>query len=245
MSKPMQFVTTSALRHLRTWRAANRGRPLAFFACVIILFLETGALAAAEYPALESDALYERQVAQVLCEKPDAKDLTKLQSWLWAVCSSEIRCRKYADAELPARALLALNGQYFLHHSNLSVILGKQGKYEEALREAEIAKFLNPDDTMHADAVACSWLYALGRKEEAIHRFDTIAVPAEPYGCGVYWACKAALYCEVGDIAVIEASIKQSLQAFPNERKFFERDIIFDKYRDSEWFVGLIGKTLK
>lgn len=193
---------------------------------------------------LANDKAYADKVAAVLAEHPDGKNPQELFRWLWSYCSACTNNRDYAAAESAARALMALAPQYNLVHSDLSVILGKQGRYPEALQEAEIAKLLNPADSMHADAVACSWLYYLGRKQEAIERFQRIPLPTEAHMLGVYWGCRACFYATVGTVAEITSAIANALTSDPDQRAFFERDIVFDRYRGDSWFVGLVGKTL-
>lgn len=194
---------------------------------------------------LSNDQPYVDKLAQVLADRPSAKDPKAHFHWLWAYFSACVNCRHYAEAETACRAVMTLAPQYALSHSNLSVVLGKQGKYQEALQEAEIAKLLDPSNSMHADAVACSWMYFLGQKQEAIDRFQLIPVPTDADEVRVYWGCRACFYSTVGTVDEIKSSIGNALQMDPENRAFFERDITFDRYRAEPWFVALVGQTLK
>ncbi len=211
---------------------------------LLVLCLLSG-LAAAEPIQLANDETYAQKVQAVWAAKRDGKDPQALFRWLWSYSSACGDNRDYANAEYAARAMVALAPQYNIAHSNLSVALGKQGKYQEALQEAEIAKLLNPGDSMHPDAVACSWLYHLGRKQEAIDRFKAIPVPSEPQMARFYWACRACFYASVGDVAELQAAIPKAMSGDAESRSFFERDVIFDTYRGEPWFIELVGKTLK
>ena len=211
---------------------------------LLVLCLLSG-LAAADPIQLANDETYAQKVAAVWAAKPDGKDPDALFRWLWSYSSACGDNRDYANAEYAARAMVALAPQYNIAHSNLSVALGKQGKYQEALQEAEIAKLLNPGDSMHPDAVACSWLFHLGRKQEAIDRFKAIAVPTEVHAARAYWGCKACFFASVGDAAEIKNAIAMALKEDPDRTGFFERDVVFDAYRGEPWFIELVGKTLK
>lgn len=210
---------------------------------VVCLFCQ---LAAVEAVQLANDDTYAANVQAVWANKPaDGADPQATFRWLWAYSSACMDNRDYINAEYAARAMVALAPQYNIAHSNLSVALGKQGKYQEALQEAEIAKLLNTSDSMHPDAVACSWLYHLGRKQEAIDRFTAIAVPTEPRAVGFYWSCRACFFASVGDVAELSTAITQALRLGTDSKSFFERDVIFDAYRAEPWFIELVGKTLK
>ena len=207
-------------------------------------------LAAAEQvkPApvvLANDQVYADKVQVVLAQHPDGKDPQKLFTWIWSYFDACMDNRAYSDAEIAARTLLALAPHYNIVHSNLSVVLGKQGKYDEALMEAEIATLLDPSNSMHPNAVACSWLYCLGRKQEAIERFQRIPVPTESHALRAYWGCKSCFYASVGSVDEIKTAIASALTVDPDHRSFFERDMVFDQYRGEPWFVELVGKTLK
>lgn len=202
-------------------------------------------LSAAEAVQLANDAVYAEKVKAVLANTPDSTDPEATFRWLWAYSSACMDNRDYVNGEYAARAMVALAPQYNIAHSNLSVALGKQGKYQEALQEAEIAKLLNMRDSMHPDAVACSWLYHLGRKDEAIERFKRIPVPTDPRAVGFYWSCRACFFASVGDVPELTAAIAQAMKLGTDSRSFFERDVIFDAYRAEPWFIELIGKTLK
>ena len=216
----------------------------------ILTFCLVGCLHAADKAApsaveLTNDHAYAEKVQTILAERPASKDPEKQFSWLWSYFSACMDNRAYADAETAARTMLVLLPRYNLVHSNLSVVLGKQGKYQDALQEAEIAKLLDPSDSMHADAVACSWLFYLGRKEEAITRFQRIPVPSDAQALPFYWGCKACFYASVGTVDEIKTAITNALAADPSNRDFFERDIVFDRYRAASWFIALVGTTLK
>jgi tetratricopeptide (TPR) repeat protein len=194
---------------------------------------------------LANDKVYAEKVQAVLAARPDGKDPDALFRWIWSYSSACMDNRDYARAEHAARSLVALAPHYNLVHSNLSVVLGKQGKYQEALQEAEIASLLNPGDSLHPEAVACSWLYHLGRKQEAVDRFKAIPVPADARKARAYWGCKACFYASVGDPELLKPAIAMALQLDPEDRGFFERDVVFDAYRAEPWFIELVGRTLQ
>lgn len=201
--------------------------------------------AAASTIELANDQAYAEKVQAVLAERPTGKDQQQQFRWLWSYFAACMDNRAYADAEIAARTMMVVLPRYNLVDSNLSVVLGKQGKYQEALQEAEIAKLLDPADSMHADAVACSWLFYLGRKQEAITRFQHIPVPTDVHALPFYWGCKACFYASVGIVDEIKTSITNALAADASNRSFFERDIVFDRYRAEPWFIALVGTTLK
>ena len=211
---------------------------------LLVLCLLSG-LSAAESVELANGKTYADKVQAVLAAKPDGKDPQALFQWIWSYSSACMDNRDYANAENAARALLALAPQYNIVHSNLSVVLGKQGKYQEALQEAEIAKLLDPSDSMHPDAVACSWLFHLGKKQDAINRFKAITVPTELHAARAYWGCKACFYASVGDANEVRPAIAMALKMDPDNKGFFERDVVFDTFRAEPWFIELVGKTLK
>lgn len=193
---------------------------------------------------LANDAPYLERVAAIRAERPDPTDHQAHYAWLWRLSGAQFDARLYADAETTARAILALAPQVDEAHANLSVVLGKQGRYAEALQSAEIAALLDPREAMHADAIAASWLWHLGREAEAKARFAAILQPLDPARLRFYQACRACFLASVGDRPGLESAIRACLAGGTDHADFFARDVIFDAYRAEPWFVALVGPTL-
>lgn len=199
-------------------------------------------------PQLNNDAKYQAALEELLANKP-AQSASQRETFLYLLklSSAYSNMRQYAAAEKTQRILLSSYPDMTFLHSNLSVYLGKQGKYEEAKAAAEKALSLDPD-YIHAKWVLPSWQWNLGDHETALKNFNAIPVPVpEDKGLlSLYYGCMACFYADVGDPKKVEFAITKSLELddSPEGRAFFERDVVFDKFRDRKWFISLVGKTL-
>lgn len=165
--------------------------------------------------------------------------------------------RQYDKGEVIYRKYLAVADRFPVIYANLSVFAGKQGKFIEAIEWADRAidtgkRLLadKPDaqvDTMHPTLVKASWLWESGKRDDAMLLFNSIAVP--PAGDpreSTYWGCRACFYGSVGDQAELAAAIGKCLDlADEHFVTFIRRDVVFDRYRDQLWFIGLVGITMK
>ncbi|MFM2091061.1 MAG: hypothetical protein RLZZ127_1550 [Planctomycetota bacterium] len=185
-------------------------------------------------------------LATTMAARPDGAAPQAQYAWLAEVYSAAFAARAYGRAETAARAMLALWPGSWPAHSNLSVALGKQGRYDEALREAEIAVLLAGPASIHPEAVACSWLLHLGRRDEAMARFAAIPRPDDGHERRLYLGCKACFLASAGDPVALEAAIREALADDPDgaNRGFIARDAVFDPYRGAPWFTALVGSTL-
>ncbi len=210
----------------------------------VLLALAVGPLSAADAFVLVNTEQNEAKLVALLAEKPASRDIQAVHAWLWKLSDVYMRLRRYKDMELACKAMIAIAPNYFPNHSNLSVAYGKQGKYSFAIEEAEIAALMSGKDNMHPELVLCSWLYLSGKKAEALDHFSKVEIPIDPMERGVYFACKASFYASIGDVPEIKDAIQQTLKEPGDHKGFFEHDLSFDPYRNQDWFIALIGKTL-
>jgi tetratricopeptide (TPR) repeat protein len=200
----------------------------------------------AETIHLNSDARYQGRLDAILNNKPppDSKSDQAMSDWLWKLSVAYTDMRKYDEAEVVDKAIVAISPGYFASHSNLSVDYGKQGKFDAAIEEAKIAILLCPGDAMHPYLLLCTWLYLSGQKEAAFQIFAKIEIPTDVKRRSLYYGCKASFYSSVGDAAIVKESITEAIKTNTPHLSFFERDISFDRYRNEDWFIELVGKTL-
>lgn len=166
-------------------------------------------------------------------------------AWLAETCDAAFEARDYVEAEAVLRELAeAMPGNPSII-ANLSVSLGKQGRYAEALAEADRA-LASPDvHAMHANAIRASWLWHLDRRDEARTAFAAIPVPAPTDAdYELYQDCRACFSASAHDLQTLRESIGV-LHALGWESLAFVRgDVIFDQYRAEIWFSELVGNTL-
>lgn len=110
------------------------------------------------------------------------------------------------------RAVVDLDGNFWLGHFLLSSALADSGRYEEAIKEADIAKRLAPFQTI-SDAFKAYSLAEMGRKSEARKLLDDLL------------AREREIYVPPTNIAMVYAALGENEKAFEYlERGFDERD---------------------
>ncbi len=166
-------------------------------------------------------------------------------TWAAEASGAAFEARDYVRAEALLREIGAAMPDNAMVTANLSVSLGKQGRYLEALAEADRALTLPEVDAMHAHAVRASWLWHLGRREEGRAAFAAIPVPAttdDPYE--MYQGCRACFAASSHDLPTLRESIGILKSLAGQSFDFVRGDVIFDQYRAESWFVDLVGETL-
>jgi tetratricopeptide (TPR) repeat protein len=198
---------------------------------------------------LKTDAKYAAELKKVRNSRPQ-KGAAPLDvaKWHCRMSSAEFYARDYAKAELHARKALESDDLNPMLHANLSVCLGKQGKYAEAEEEAAKALGLAGADVMHCNLVLACWELKLGKKKQAQARVEGVPPPTGARRRGVYHGCRACFYAVAGDEEQTAAEIRRALRVDPSNRSrsrtFFERDVAFDPSRGEGWFLDLVGQTL-
>jgi tetratricopeptide (TPR) repeat protein len=195
---------------------------------------------------LVNDGPFRVALERELAREPAAE--APVQVWLrWRqrLAQGYIGLRRYDLAEAELRAALLLAPTSPVLHSNLSVTLGKQGRYAEALAEADAALALDPD-LLHARLVRPSWELGLGQREAAIAHFQAVSRPGQDRDLALYYAAQACFYADAGVPEKVEEGIREALarDPAPYARNFFARDVVFDRYRAEPWFIALVGATL-
>jgi predicted Zn-dependent protease len=196
---------------------------------------------------LNNDAIHAASLEGAYANRPAmGAGSEKMLDWYYLVAHAESRMRHYDKAEAYYRKILAQFPDEPIYLTNFSVFLGKQGKYLEAEAAARKAISLGGGPAMHANMVLASWEVELGKKQAARARVRSVAVPAGPRARRLYYGCLACYHASAGEEREVAAAIAKAL-AIDNSagtRAFFERDIIFDRYRDKAWFIELVGRTL-
>ncbi|MDA3963488.1 MAG: hypothetical protein PF961_22110 [Planctomycetota bacterium] len=172
-----------------------------------------------------------------------AAQLAKVQAAHF-VASRYSDARDYESAIRELQSTLLTDPDNVLTHSNLSVFYGKLGHYNMAKMHALQVLELNPPDTMHANMILASWEYHLGNENRAQEIMNNVIVPDKnDPRYRFYQSCRACYYASTGDIAEVEQAIQESLGASNQSMKFYRNDVIFDPYRQQQWFIDLVGIT--
>ena len=201
-------------------------------------------LAAADLPRLRDDDTWRHALEAALAEPvPAAPDAAVAHAWRLSMVAFD--ARRYDEGEAQMRRALAVAPAVPGLHSNLSVMLGKQGRFAEAATAARAALALDPT-YLHAKLVLPSWELGLGQREAALAAFSAIPVPDDGQERGLYHAATACFFADAGDAKRVAQGIRDALAADPEQEvmTFFRRDVVFDRYRAEPWFVDLVGATL-
>ena len=182
-----------------------------------------------------------------LQKNPPASDASanEKSAYIQDVICAARDARQYDKAEAMQRVFMAHTEDAAWKHLSLSIYLGKQGKFKDAEAEAKRSIEMRPNYAI-PNLVLASWEWHLGKQAEARSRVEGIPRPADgDKDLGYYLGCRACFFASAGDEAKIEESVQDRMKLDPEKgRVFFARDIIFDPYRNKDWFIKLVGKTL-
>ena len=194
--------------------------------------------------ALASDHAFQQQFDEFARTRPP-KDSPEYKEWLQYAWGPAMHNRDYALAESFVRELIAMGKADADLYTALSVLLGKQGRYQDALDAAEHGATLPGASPAYINAIKASWIHHLGRSEEAKALFASITVPQEANGFyRLYHGCRACFGASTHDLAMMKESIAIKMRMGGRDAMFIQRDVIFDQYRDEPWFKTLVGETL-
>ena len=201
-------------------------------------------LAAVDHPRLRDDDVWRTRLDRALAEPAPAEPEARI-AHAWRLADVAFDARRYDVGEAQMRAALAVAPGLAPLHSNLSVMLGKLGRFAEAAAAAEAALALDPT-YLHARLVLPSWQLGLGQREAALAAFAVIPVPDDEQERRLYHAAAACFFADAGDAVRVAQGIRAALAADPEQEvmTFFRRDVVFDRYRAEPWFVDLVGATL-
>lgn len=211
---------------------------------LILLFALLLPVAGAELlPPLRDDAVWQQALDRALATAVPAEPQAAFGHYCH-LADAAFDARRYDLAETAMRSALAYAPDHPAIHSNLSVMLGKQGRFAEAAAAARAALALDPT-WLHARLVLPSWELGLGQREAALAAFAAVAMPADADEQRLYHAAVACFFADVGDPERVAQGIRDALAADPegDVKTFFRRDVVFDRYRSEPWFVDLVGAT--
>jgi tetratricopeptide (TPR) repeat protein len=181
-----------------------------------------------------------------LVVNPPLWDATKAEqiAYLWKLSSAEFKLRYYADAESSARDIIKLEPKSAPIHDLLSECLGKQAKYEDAIAEAQEVIRLDHGAAMHANLVLASWEWLTGKKDEALKRAASVALPKDKPGQCSYYGALIYFYATAGDEEKTADAITKASAVDEDGTlvDFLGRDTVFDPYREKDWFSKLFVK---
>ena len=129
----------------------------------------------------------------------------------------------------------------------LSCYVGKQGRYQEALDLSDEAAALDGISRDWPRAVGATWLWMLGRHDEADLRMSGIRRPPGAAQAQRLWIACRIFYLSVRDPGAHELrTLIGELVTRPRDHQwvqFLERDVAFDALRELLWFGSLVGAT--
>jgi tetratricopeptide (TPR) repeat protein len=197
----------------------------------------------------ESSSASERfkAVRDELLKNPPAEGAAVQEKLLYfaKLANAEARLRDYQQAETHARQLVELDPNGDQSHDTLSVCLGKQGKFDEAIAEAEKAISLKPGDTMQQNIMLAEWEWASGKKEAAQKRIAEIPVPQGRVNQRRYYDSTASFYATSGDEEKLKEALRIANAADDDgsEADLLSCDNVFDPYREKDWFIKLLDES--
>ena len=202
---------------------------------------------AAENIRLNNDAKYKDALDKLLQSPPPKSAALEAQlDYLYDLLHAALNLRDYSKAIACGRQLSKLDPDSWASHDSLSVCLGKAGKYDEAITEAQQAIALDKPRAMHSNLVLASWELLNGKKEAALKRIASVVVPADERMQRSYYGSLSAFYAALGDEEKLQDAITKT-RALDKQGTFMDflaRDICFDPYRGKDWFIKIVGKTL-
>jgi hypothetical protein len=98
---------------------------------------------------------------------------------------------------------------------------------------------------MHANLVLASWEWLIGKKDEALKRATSVALPQDKPGQRSYYGALIYFYATVGDEEKTADAITKAsaLDEDGTLVDFLGRDTVFDPYREKDWFSKLFVIT--
>lgn len=198
---------------------------------------------AAAPPALRNDAVYAEFLAKVAKAEPEAGDPRRV-AWLERVAAAAAEARDYERAAGYLRQLLAAGPGLAQHHAGLSANLGRLGRYDEALAEADRAASLPEGDTLRIRALRAGWRCALGRRDQGRALFAAVPQPSETSeDWPAYLSARTFLAACDHDGELVHAGITALAALGGQELETLQRDAIYDAYRTTAWFIAAVGET--
>lgn len=155
--------------------------------------------------------------------------------------------RQYKEAEAVSDKLIARAGNRADLLFDKSCYVGKQGRFDDALKLAEEGLGKRPDD-LRGKMVKAIWLAALDRKDDVAAILKGLQVPKlGEKDHNLYWLCKAYVMARLNDAGEVERAIRECMRSDADHWGYdcFQRDVTFDPFRTQQWFVDLVGKTTR
>lgn len=125
----------------------------------------------------------------------------------------------------------------------LSIYLGKQRKYAEAIVVLRRALEMPNVDSVHANLILATWEHCIGKPTEARKRYDDVSPDA--LANATHYGAAACYHAVANNEEQVKVYLRKRLVNDDGQgRQFIAREVLFDKYRECEWFIKLIGITL-
>ena len=203
---------------------------------------------------LTNDVPYDRAFTWLIANPPQPWYAPEQDyRWLEAVVSAADLDRHGDVALAAAERIVARWPQIRGGHLELARMLGKQGRFREAL--ATLDALAIPDgeaalaDRIEAAGQRARWRWQAGERDP-----DAVALPVVPPGInpGIErevlprWAACQAYFVATcgGDAAAVRTAVLASLQHRDREwLHYLRRDSAFDALRDQDWFIQAVGAT--
>lgn len=178
--------------------------------------------------------------------------------WLTDLAFARALLRDYAGAADAAKDALEIEPNHPLLHVNYADFLGRMNRYQEAADESRAGLALAGGAAEMAELFYVTaaqslamWEWALGEKAHASELMENINLPGEPLDA---WMCRSqrcVFWAVTGEEEMLQEEIAAAFALLPEcedldeeeARTFFERDIVYDPYREKDWFIARFGKT--
>lgn len=178
--------------------------------------------------------------------------------WLTDLAFARALTRDYSGAMTAARDALDIQPAHSLLHVNLAEFLGRLNRFEEAAAEARAGLALAGGAGDMAELYylcaahsLATWEWVLGEKDHANELVENVKLPEDPMN---RWMCRCqrcVYWAVTGEEEKLRREVEEAFALVPvceeldaeHAAAFFVCDIVYDPFREKDWFIDRFGKN--